>query len=345
MYEYTVPAPAVASASVRRPFADTQQHHPNHDHAHNHTHIPRQRARSYAPPPRPPVKIPLEEAEDTEDPWAQMATTYAWVVEQQLDQLASQTAETRRWVREQQANLGILRDAKRTRAHANAQAYPRVVVETRREPAPPPPLSARRRVYSTRAGGVPYGDADLDAEIAQFAARTREARKLAQRQEERNRMLQEEFGRMEARWKERSERTQRRIAEERRRADEQRQRAQVSERWMAERTAEAWLAYEERWAALAQSEELLTFRTIPWPLLGVPRAVDDITADAVARFVLSPVHSQGLAPKDRIRNALRRWHPDRFGRLMGRVATRDKAVVEAGVGAVARCLNELMERR
>lgn len=48
--------------------------------------------------------------------------------------------------------------------------------------------------------------------------------------------------------------------------------------------------------------------------------------------------------KDRVRSALRRWHPDRFGRILAKVRDEDKARVEEGVGLVVRCLNDLLER-
>jgi len=49
-----------------------------------------------------------------------------------------------------------------------------------------------------------------------------------------------------------------------------------------------------------------------------------------------------MVQKERIKSALRRWHPDRFGRVLGRVDEKDKEAVERGVGIVARCLNDLL---
>ncbi|TFY74791.1 hypothetical protein EWM64_g9222 [Hericium alpestre] len=116
----------------------------------------------------------------------------------------------------------------------------------------------------------------------------------------------------------------------------------------AERTtksmADAWAAYVRRWEVLDKEEGRLTFGTVPWPVLDTPRSAADITHEAVAKFVLSPEHSGELSERDRVKKALLRWHPDRFGRFLGRVDGADRMRVEAGVGVVARLLNELLEK-
>jgi len=46
---------------------------------------------------------------------------------------------------------------------------------------------------------------------------------------------------------------------------------------------------------------------------------------------------------DRLREAMKLWHPDKFeGRFMAFVAVSDRAVVREGLGMVARGLIELM---
>ena len=60
-------------------------------------------------------------------------------------------------------------------------------------------------------------------------------------------------------------------------------------------------------------------------------------------FVLSPLHP-GERRREKVRNALRRWHPDRFGRLSPRLKEEDREAIEEGMGTVARCLNDLLER-
>lgn len=105
--------------------------------------------------------------------------------------------------------------------------------------------------------------------------------------------------------------------------------------------------YEDRWNHItvgAGISEHLTFQTMPWPMFSSPRALDDIRPAEIAMFLLSSQHSHDQSVKDRVRSALRRWHPDRFGRLLDRVREEDKASVAEGAGVVARCLSNLLER-
>ncbi|TBU24984.1 hypothetical protein BD311DRAFT_765504 [Dichomitus squalens] len=106
---------------------------------------------------------------------------------------------------------------------------------------------------------------------------------------------------------------------------------------------EAGRRYEARWVELLSSEETLGFRDVPWPMFSQPRSLEELSEAKVAKFVLSPSHA-GETRRDKIRNALKRWHPDRFGRLSGRVKEEEKEAIEDGVGIVARCLNDLLER-
>ncbi|KAI0344592.1 hypothetical protein BDW22DRAFT_1301082, partial [Trametopsis cervina] len=108
-----------------------------------------------------------------------------------------------------------------------------------------------------------------------------------------------------------------------------------------------WKEYEDRWTHITSPEgasEVLTFETVPWPMLLPPRVVDDVRPARIAMFVLSAQHSEGQSMKDRVKSALRRWHPDRFSRLLVRVSEGDREKVEEAAGIVARCLSNLLER-
>lgn len=144
---------------------------------------------------------------------------------------------------------------------------------------------------------------------------------------------------------ERRRKTECRREEEKRTKDKQRNfGAEEMKRLEAQRVRGAWAVYEQRWAALLPGGgEPLTVWSIPWPVLHPPRSVRDITPEAVSAFILSGLHSEGIPRKERVRDALRRWHPDRFGRLISRITQDDWAVVEYGVGVVVRCLNGLLE--
>jgi len=236
------------------------------------------------------------------------AKTYTCFVEQELEALAKEISETRQWAYEQQAYFGLLPKHAAPRAH-NADKRPRDV------------------------GHGPAGR-NFDGETERSrGGRLRTAAELYAEQSQ----LQEEFDMMEARWRERIGREERRRRQAQQWAEEQEQAERRSQE-------EAWKAYERRWTTIAGDHGVspLRFKSIPWPTTVPPRSVADITPAAVAKFIFSPAHSEGMGRKERIKCALRRWHPDRFGRVLGRVYGKDKEAVERGVGIVARCLNDLL---
>lgn len=240
------------------------------------------------------------------------AATYTWVVEQELAALSKEISETRQWAFEQQAYFGLL-----------------------------PKGGARQSAEKRPRDDVRPAGRNLDEEsTAWLRDRLRAAEMYGEQSQ-----LQEEFDKMEARWRERIGREERRRRQEYQWAEEQRARAE-KQKQMERRSQEeaAWKAYERRWSAIAGDDgsSRLRFKSIPWPTTVPPRNVAEITPAAVAKFIFSPAHSEGMSRKERIRNALRRWHPDRFGRVLSRVDERDKGAVERGVGVVARCLNELL---
>lgn len=106
----------------------------------------------------------------------------------------------------------------------------------------------------------------------------------------------------------------------------------------------AWKGYEEGWARIASNtEEPLSFATIPWPAATKPTDATGITRDNIREILLSRHHSKDVSNKDRIRAALKLWHPDKFKRILDRVEEQERARVEEAAGVVARCLNGLME--
>ncbi|KAL1731773.1 hypothetical protein EV714DRAFT_208093, partial [Schizophyllum commune] len=96
------------------------------------------------------------------------------------------------------------------------------------------------------------------------------------------------------------------------------------------------------WQTLASSTRL-DWTTLPWPLLRAPAGPDDITASGVEAYVRSP--DEGRTARDRVRELLRKWHPDRFEtKLLPLVAEEEKERVKEGAGAVVRALNECLTR-
>ncbi|KAF5328412.1 hypothetical protein D9619_013239 [Psilocybe cf. subviscida] len=102
---------------------------------------------------------------------------------------------------------------------------------------------------------------------------------------------------------------------------------------------------------------------LPWPLLSfsAPRRVEDLTLGAVAEYVVAPVqvrngagkaldadvdHTDRAAVKDRLKDLLRRWNPDRFEiKYLSRVADEhEREMVREGSATVARILNDLLTK-
>jgi hypothetical protein len=126
---------------------------------------------------------------------------------------------------------------------------------------------------------------------------------------------------------------------------------------------EAWSIYESRWMLLMFATRsigspnfevqqtstaghlTLSFHDIPWPLLHLPRACHEITAEAIRRFFASEHHTTEKTHRERIKEALLRWHPDRFGsRILDHVREGQRDEVRKGVDIVVRCLNELLSK-
>ncbi|TDL21580.1 hypothetical protein BD410DRAFT_297164 [Rickenella mellea] len=111
-----------------------------------------------------------------------------------------------------------------------------------------------------------------------------------------------------------------------------------------DRVAKAWENYGAWWSTIAE-QEILRFHTISWPTIAAAKSVDDLNMSAIGVFVLSPHHSYGKSAKDRIKEQLLRWHPDRFeSKWLQKVPEGEKEVVKDGVGQVARVLSELLNR-
>ena len=256
------------------------------------------------------------------DPCVRLPHTYAWVLEQQIADMLKQNEETVRWVHQQQARDTSLREhvalrllAGRRSSHAALDARARAaatwVESTERD------LERRWKRWESEA------EFTIQDELRRLQAHRRDA--------ERHRVAYERKRRVEEE-KERMRREREREAARARRQEREK-----------EREREAGRRYQARWGELLSSEGTLGFRDIPWPTFAQPTALEDLSPAKVAMFVLSPLHP-GETRREKVRNALRRWHPDRFGRLASRIEEGEKEAIEEGVGIVARCLNDLLER-
>lgn len=283
-------------------------------------HIPRTKAPaplrakgSSTPEPPRRSRTPTPYEEDGR-PWQQMVNTYEWVMVQEYLEIRRNDRPLGR-----SASIG---------QHA-------IDMDWKGRPSD----EARRRYLEEKA----Y---DIDMQARMWMAQEEARRLAALREAEKTRLVQEEVRRIQARVRQRRESERHKMMEERHRAQEEAKERTRRQRQSEEKAVtSAWRTYESRWATLSTSSEQLTFRTIPWPTISPPSTPSSITLQGIAFFLLSPLHSETKSPKDRIKEALRRWHPDRFHRLMSRVPEKEKALVEEGVGIVTRGLNELLSRQ
>lgn len=252
-------------------------------------------------------------------PWEHMTNAYAWVSSQEeLMKGKKRSFKTEDWVREQQDLL----------------LNPKGVCPTIR----PRANKIRRQEWEDLLYG--YG-----IEADKWMKQEARARRVAEERERTKFRIQEEVRKMELHFQLKREEQMREREEARRKASEERRAKEARDRAKLDKLIlDAWANYESSWTAFALSSESIEFKKTPWPLIIPPRNTGDLTRDAIVAFLFSPLHSQTMSRKDRIRSAQLRWHPDRFRRFDSRITDEDRAAVEEGVGIVARCLNELMER-
>ncbi|KAF6760263.1 hypothetical protein DFP72DRAFT_101267 [Ephemerocybe angulata] len=311
---------------------------PTHHRTHSHSH----------PGPIPSVR----RKPAATSVWEDMGHTQAWVLNQgfnssstSLNVKPSKPSHYRKhgWMTEewvgQQAVYYVPRedDAAVTLSSRHHHSGHHRSGSLRRDPAP---ATTPRRAAHWEDMMYQY---EVDAE--RWMRHEAESRRAA---EERLRMrtrVEEELRRIDERSRQRKHEQRRMFEENRARMMAEAREHERRDRPMLEKkVAESWEKYESRWSGLASSSEPLTFANIPWPTVIAPRTAEDLSMSAIASFLLSGAHSQETTKKERIRSAQLRWHPDRFRRLMARVSEEEKAAVEESVGAVARVLNDLMQR-
>lgn len=132
-----------------------------------------------------------------------------------------------------------------------------------------------------------------------------------------------------------------------------------------ERRGAAWSTYRRLWDVLTATATSMsaesavepdddtsmtparppfTFTELPWPTYPSPTHPDALTKESVSSFLLSPTHSPEKSRKQRIRDALLAYHPDRyFGRYMMAIEPSHRAAVRNAVVKITTVLNALGE--
>ena len=138
-------------------------------------------------------------------------------------------------------------------------------------------------------------------------------------------------------------------------------RDQLDEQERERKVMAAWAEYEDRWRASLvigcgrrkdpsldmdseDRDQGIGFRDVAWPVAKFPESPDGLTVDAVKEFVLAPLRRKDIAPskrKDRVRQLLLRYHPDKTAFLLSRVAEKEKDRVLEGISNVFMSLKSL----
>ena len=130
------------------------------------------------------------------------------------------------------------------------------------------------------------------------------------------------------------------------------------ERKEQERRARTWTTLNEREIAALFAEhdrqwtrvktlDDLGWDCLPWPMFRKPTEPEELTSVAICAYVLSPHHptEKSKAARDRVKDHLKRWHPDRFqAKLLRKIREEEREKVQEGAGLVARNLSEMLTR-
>ncbi|KAF9041324.1 hypothetical protein BJ165DRAFT_1612892 [Panaeolus papilionaceus] len=106
--------------------------------------------------------------------------------------------------------------------------------------------------------------------------------------------------------------------------------------------------HERQWNQLSSpSDTPLTWRDFPWPIMKPAFSPDDLSAIFINAYIQSPHWpDKNKSFKDRIRDLIKRWHPDRFEtKFLPKVLESEREKVQQGAGNVARNLNELLNKQ
>ena len=125
-------------------------------------------------------------------------------------------------------------------------------------------------------------------------------------------------------------------------------RDQLDEQDRERKALTAWMEYEDRWRGglvirrnNSSDPELegcrdrgIGFTDVAWPVAKRPESPDGLTVGAVREFVLAPLRRKDVTSskrKDRVRQLLLRYHPDKTGFLLSRVAEEERDLVLEGI--------------
>ncbi|KAG6874774.1 hypothetical protein C0992_006605 [Termitomyces sp. T32_za158] len=144
-----------------------------------------------------------------------------------------------------------------------------------------------------------------------------------------------------------SQQQQEKFRREQLRFEETRQRTESS-KLSSEQVLSILERHDRQWNILTSSTTSLHWGSIPWPMFFPPQSPEDITLSAVTTYLQSPLlpdREKAKPQKDRLKDMIKRWHPDRFEtKYLPRIIEADREKVKEGTGVVIRLLNELLTK-
>ncbi|KAF8639009.1 hypothetical protein AX17_001788 [Amanita inopinata Kibby_2008] len=155
-------------------------------------------------------------------------------------------------------------------------------------------------------------------------------------------MSESEWARRQA---EQAKEQQERFRREQEQMENERQ-AREAARGMNEKDmAHLYQMHEATWKNL-NAFELLRWESFPWPMLKKPRTAEDITSHAIRVYLFGKWYPEdNKSDKDRAKEHIRRWHPDKFNaKYLPKVIEDDRERVMEAAGAVVRGLNDILTR-
>ncbi|PSS37223.1 hypothetical protein PHLCEN_2v930 [Hermanssonia centrifuga] len=103
-----------------------------------------------------------------------------------------------------------------------------------------------------------------------------------------------------------------------------------------------FMDHERQWSHL-QTMKIADWNSFPWPTFDRPSNPEELTPETIRAYISSPHNSSDKPGKDRLKEQIRRWHPDHFEiKLLPKVRGDDREKVKEGAGRVARNLNDLL---
>ena len=102
--------------------------------------------------------------------------------------------------------------------------------------------------------------------------------------------------------------------------------------------------HETQWVNISNRDLDLRWDKFPWPMFSTPSNPEAINSGAILAYLSAECYPDKMRLfKDRIKDQIKKWHPDRFEtKLLPKVAEGERELVKLGAGEVVRYLNDLM---